>query len=365
MDTSSMRTSDPGAGTSGAGASTAGTSTEGTAESVTNPGPTGAVTAEIETRPSTSRLTRLVASLLRRFVRPLLGFAGLLPLAVRFGFLVDAVAVLLPPPPRGTRRQRVDFEGFRGELILGPGVPRDTERVVLYFHGGGFFSCGLRTHRRMLARLSRTAQARVLHVAYRQLPITRLRGSIEDCLAGYRLLLDRGYPPEKIVFGGDSAGGYLVFAVARRAAELGLPQPAGILALSPGLIADPEHHREHHNYDTDPYIVAKLLPLLVEMLHDEDDPSESLLEADLSGLAPTLVQVGGLEVLLVDAELIANRLAECGVPVRLQVWEGQIHVFQAFSDLVREGHDAIEELGAFVQERTPGGAGASGRASAA
>lgn len=335
------------------------------AASNANPGWTGPVAAQVETRPNTSRLTRLVAALLRRFVRPLLGFAGLLPLAVRFGFLVDAVAVLLPPPPHGTRRQRVTFDGFPGELILGPGVPRDTERVVLYFHGGGFFSCGLRTHRRMLARLSRTAQARVLHVAYRQLPTTRLNGSIEDCLTGYRLLLDRGYPPEKIVFGGDSAGGYLVFAVARRAAELGLPQPAGILALSPGLIANPEHHREHHNYDTDPYIVAKLLPLLVEMLHDEDDPVEPLLDADLSGLAPTLVQVGGLEVLQVDAEQITARLAECGVPVRLQVWEGQIHVFQAFADLLTEGHDAIEELGAFVQERTPAGAGASGRASTA
>jgi acetyl esterase/lipase len=333
--------------------------------SPTDPEQADAVTVEVETRPSTSRVAHLVATLLRRFLRPLLSSERLLPLAVRFGFLVDVLAVLLPPPPRGTRRQRVDFDGYRGELLLGPGVPRDTDRVVLYFHGGGFFSCGLRTHRRMLARLSRAAQARVLHVAYRQLPTTQLRGSIEDCLAGYRLLLDRGHPPEKIVFGGDSAGGYLVFAVAHRAAQLGLPQPAGIMALSPGIIADAEHHREHPNYDTDPYIVAKLLPRLIEMLFDEDEPQQSLLRVDLSALAPTLVQVGGLEVLLADAELITARLAEAGVPVRLQIWEGQIHVFQAFADLVSDGHAAIAELGEFVRERTPAGAGATGPASAA
>jgi acetyl esterase/lipase len=244
-------------------------------------------------------------------------------------------------------------------------VPRDTDRVVLYFHGGGFFSCGLRTHRQMLARLSRTARARVLHVAYRQLPKMRLRGTIDDCVAGYRMLLDRGFAPEKIVFGGDSAGGYLVFATALRAAELGLPRPGGILALSPAAIPDTDQYAGHPNRATDPYIAIDLLGPVITMLMDEDEPVRSLRESDLSVLPPTLIQVGGTEVLLADAELIAGWLAEAGVPVRLQVWAEQVHVFQAFADLAPEGHQAIAELGEFVRERTTTGPGRDGRASAA
>lgn len=308
------------------------------------------MSAVIERKPGTSRGARWFAPLLRRTVRPLMNITALLPLLLRLGFLVDYLGALMPPP-RGTRRHRVNFDGYPGELLLGPGVRADTERAVLYFHGGGFLSCGLRTHRRMLARLSRAADAQVLHVAYRQLPKVKLRRTIDDCVAGYELLISMGHPPEKIVFGGDSAGGYLVFGVALRALERGLPVPAGIMALSPAIDLDGLHHAEHANFRTDPYISASVLPRLAALLAD-GDPLESLLTADLSALPPTLIQVGGLEVLLSDAELMTARLDRAGVPARLQIWDGQVHVFQAFADIVPEGHAAIEELGGFVRTST-------------
>jgi acetyl esterase/lipase len=42
-------------------------------------------------------------------------------------------------------------------------------------------------------------------------------------------------------------------------------------------------------------------------------------------------------------------LAAAGVPVHLQVWQRQVHVFQAFADVVAEGHLAIDEIGQFVR----------------
>jgi hypothetical protein len=32
-----------------------------------------------------------------------------------------------------------------------------------------------------------------------------------------------------------------------------------------------------------------------------------------------------------------------------QIWEGQVHVFQAFSDLVPEGHLGIAEIGTHIR----------------
>nr|BFE37395.1 hypothetical protein GCM10010200_096460 [Actinomadura rugatobispora] len=82
------------------------------------------------------------------------------------------------------------------------------------------------------------------------------------------------------------------------------------------------------------------------------DPWLSPVHADLGGLPPVLIQVGSVEVLRSDAELMAGRLGAADVPCTLQIWEGQMHVFQIFADISREGLAAISEIGAFARAVT-------------
>src|SRR5574338_388742 len=42
-----------------------------------------------------------------------------------------------------------------------------SRRAILYLHGGAFLTCGLNTHRSLVARLSKAADAGVLNVGYR------------------------------------------------------------------------------------------------------------------------------------------------------------------------------------------------------
>jgi acetyl esterase/lipase len=84
------------------------------------------------------------------------------------------------------------------------------------------------------------------------------------------------------------------------------------------------------------------------LLYGNTDPVPPLVDSDLSGLPPTLIQVSSIEALLPDAEIMTDKLAEHQVDVRLQVWEGQVHVFQAFADLVPEGFTAINQIGGFI-----------------
>jgi acetyl esterase/lipase len=318
----------------------------------------------IETLPGNSRGARLLGPLLFRTLRQLGNRVRLTPRLLRLTYLVDYLGILLPAP-RGTRVRKVAFPDFRAELVAGPGV-HGSDSTVLYFHGGGFFSCGLRSHRRLVARISRATRVPVLSVAYRQLPEVNLAMTVQDCLAAYRLLLSRGYQGHQVVFAGDSAGGYLSFAVALRAIAEGLPAPGGIVALSPWLDLDCTHSSVHPNSAGDPYIPVNRIADLVALLRGADgDPLESLLDADLSALPPVLIQVGSVEVLLSDAELMTAALAGAGVPVRLQIWQHQVHVFQAFADVVAEGHLAIDEIGRFVRATVPAtGRGAGGAAAA-
>lgn len=303
----------------------------------------------IETRKGISLRARLFVLFLRITLRPLMALMPFTPRVLRYLYLVD-VAAFFFVSPRGTRRRRVAFPRFRAEWVYGPGV-RDSDRVILYFHGGGFMVAGLNTHRRMIARLSAAAGAPALSVAYRQLPEVNLTGTVADCVTAYRYLLEQGYRPEQIIVAGDSAGGFLSLAAPLQAIREGLPAPGGIVAISPLTDLDEAAKLLHENLLLDAFIPGKRLGILRELLLGDlpPDPLYSPVNGALAGLPPVLIHVGSTEILRVDAELMAERLGAAGVPTTLTLWDRQPHVFQIFADLCPEGLASIAEIGAFVR----------------
>lgn len=71
--------------------------------------------------------------------------------------------------------------------------------------------------------------------------------------------------------------------------------------------------------------------------------------SDLSHLPPTLVQVGGRDILLSDAERLAARAAEQGRKVDLQVWPEMWHVRHSAAPLLPEANAAIHDAAAWVR----------------
>ncbi|MFF4238346.1 alpha/beta hydrolase [Actinomadura geliboluensis] len=307
----------------------------------------------IEERAGCGRGARLAARFMHRFMRPLVERLPWTPRTLRFAPLLDLGAALLLPP-RGTKVTKVRGLGCGAEWVRGPGVSMNSPQAILYFHGGGFVACGLRTHRRMIARISQAAGMPVLSVAYRMQPRVPIQTSIDDCVDAYRLLL-KTRDPGDIVVAGDSAGGYLAFMAPLHALRAGLPRPAGIAALSPFADLDIAPKIAHANAALDPFIPAHRMWDMVHMCFPGAEPTDpwlSPVHADLSGLPPVLIQAGAIEVILADAELMAERLGAAGVPCTLQIWEGQVHVFQVFADISREGLVAIKEIGAFARRAT-------------
>ncbi|RAY16038.1 alpha/beta hydrolase [Actinomadura craniellae] len=315
------------------------------------------VPPRIEERPGCGRGARLAARLARLLLLPAFSRLSWRPWALRWAWTVDALAFPMIAP-RGTRRTRVTGLGCAAEWVRGPRVAPDSRRVILYFHGGGFVACGLRTHRRMIARISTAAGMPALAVAYRKPPRVTIGETVEDCVRAYRHLLDQGYRPGDVVVAGDSAGGYLAFVATLHALRAGLPRPAGIVGLSPFLDLDGAARLAHPCAATDPFIPAGRLGRMVAAVFPGVEPADPRLapvRADLGGLPPVLIQAGGIEVLRVDAELMAERLGAANVPCTLQIWAGQMHVFQIFADLAREGLAAIGEIGDFARAVTAEG----------
>lgn len=256
------------------------------------------------------------------------------------------------PLPEGTVVEAVDAGGVPAEWVSDGSSSGNG--VVLYLHGGGYCIGSMATHRAMAARFAAAGRARVLNVDYRLAPEHPHPAAVDDAVAAYRWLLGTGVAPEQVVIGGDSAGGGLVVAALVALRDGGDPLPAGGFCLSPWVDLECAGETFDTKADVDPMCSREGLSEMAAAYaggHDLRSPLVSPVHADLTGLPPLLIHVGTAETLLDDSVRLAERARAAGVEVHLEAWDDLVHVFQAFAPMVPEAVEAIDGIGAFVQER--------------
>lgn len=248
----------------------------------------------------------------------------------------------------GSTFEEVRLGTCRAQVVRAPSSR--PERHVLYFHGGAFVIGGWYLHGSMLSRIADASGATVTAVEYRKLPRHGIADATADGVAAYRHLLAQGVQPEDIVFAGDSAGGWLVFTVADAAMTEGLPAPAGIAALSPLLDLDLERSPVSHRRRRGCTLFGpRALPTFARLVQARGGYGRAPRDCDLTSLPPVLLQVSSSETLYEQVCVMHELLEAAGVPVQLQVWDGQVHVFQA-ATLLFEADQAIAQVGEFVRQ---------------
>ncbi|MFC8386375.1 alpha/beta hydrolase [Nocardia sp. NPDC057272] len=226
---------------------------------------------------------------------------------------------------------------------------RSSAGVTLYLHGGGFVVGSSQSHYGVVKRLSEASGMPILVPDYRRAPEAVFPAAVDDALAAYRWLISEGYSPDRIRLAGDSAGGYLVAALLCELRRRRLPMPVGALLMSP--LFDLNIDRAARTWDP-------LIPLgfgnacICAFLGETDasDPRVDVLTADKSGWPPTLIQIGSTEFLLPEAEAMAATFDAAGVPCEVQVWRGQVHVFQAMARVLPVARTALSRGGAFLRD---------------
>jgi epsilon-lactone hydrolase len=289
------------------------------------------------------------------------------------GSEIDAIRALLGAKPRpvgwAQRRERldeigsvwpvaddvklaaVDLDGVPGEWSSVPGS--DASRVLIYFHGGGYCSGSLLSHRRMVTEAGRAAGVRTLAVGYRLAPEHPFPAALDDALAAWRFVRRQGVAAAHIAIGGDSAGGGLSVALLNRLREGGDELPGCAWLVSPWTdltmsgasmmskdAVDPIIHKPYLGELADAYLPAGM---------DRKDPRVSALFADLHGLPPLLIQVGSSETLLDDATRLAAAAGAADVPVTLEIWPQMIHAWHLWNARLEAGRQALASTGAFIR----------------
>ncbi len=290
---------------------------------------------------------------------------------------IDAIRALLGSKPRpvgwSERRQRldevgstwpvaadahceaVDCDGVPGEWSLVSGS--DRSKALLYFHGGGYCSGSIASHRRLVTEAGRAARLRTLAIDYRRAPEHPYPAAHDDALATWRFLRSQGYPANGIAVGGDSAGGNLALALIERLRAAGEELPACAWLVSPWTDLTMSGATLQAKDDVDPLIHKAYLTELADAYAppplDRRDPLISPLFADLSGFPPMLIQVGSAETLLADATRLAEAAGVADVSVTLEIWPHMIHAWPVWNAALADGRRALANAGQFIRTRMP------------
>lgn len=226
-----------------------------------------------------------------------------------------------------------------------------TELVpgIIWIHGGGYttgfasmayLSCG--------AMLARKYGAVVVSPDYRLAGEAPYPAALNDCYAAllwmYRHAEELGIDRQRIVVGGESAGGGLAAALCILARDLGEIPVCLQLPLYPmldcedtpssrdnyGLVWDTR--RNHHGW-------SKYLGRLyrTDAVPAYASPARA---TDFSGLPPAFTFVSEGEPFRDETLTFAERLREAGVPAEAKVYPGSTHAFDMLTPWRKESHEA-------------------------
>ena len=247
----------------------------------------------------------------------------------------------------------IDMGQFTMKLLSSKENPRG-DKVILQLHGGGYTGA-VRNAYYVFAGLYNEVShgCSVLTPDYRVAPENPYPAALEDAVASYQWLMDKGYFGEQIILGGDSAGGGLAMALCMYLKDHHMPMPCGIVAMSPWTDLTASGESYEMNYEKDP-LFGNTKESLIYVNdyagdHDKMDAYISPLFGNFKEFPPMLIQVGSIEMLLSDSVSVAAKARQQGVKVRLSVYEGMFHVFQMAYLNIPESKRAWAEVGKFIE----------------
>ena len=245
-----------------------------------------------------------------------------------------------------------------GEIVLRIYTPNGQGPfpVFVTFHGGGWVTGSLNNHDGICRESRAQANYLVVSVDYRLAPENKFPKPLNDCYQA-TLWVENNIQsyngdPQKIVVGGDSAGGNLAAAVALNAREENKPSIKAEVLIYPAL---------DNNFETESYIKyangffqtkSSCKWFWSQYLKDKNDANNSyaapLKAKSLDNLPPTLIIIAELDVLKDEALNYGKKLEEAGVKVKILKYPS-IHGFVSFADRLDIGKKATEDIAEYLQ----------------
>lgn len=267
----------------------------------------------------------------------------------------------------------VESSGYRVPVrVYRPLVREDNPIPVLYYiHGGGFFAGSPDVVEEMCQLVVAREGCAAVSIDYRLAPENPYPTGHQDC---YRVLnwigenaLMFGADPNRIMVGGDSAGGNLALYCCARAKADNLPLVKALALIYPTVnmagkadaFFDPHQDIIHIDPRHERFIRGLLAMMagsgenLAKVLGSKADVNSPYLSpylGDLTGYPPTILLVGEFDFLYPECRAMARKLDHCGVITRTIVYRGLTHGFADCIGGYPQAEDCMIEIGTFMEE---------------
>jgi monoterpene epsilon-lactone hydrolase len=260
----------------------------------------------------------------------------------------ESLHAQFPPPPEIDVRP-LNTGGVPSLLLT---TEAEQEPTLLFLHGGGYVMGSAFGYRHLAGALAVAAGAGAVVPEYRLAPEHPFPAALEDAMRAYLWMVDSGTDPQRIILAGDSAGGGLALALLLSLKQEKIALPGGAVMLCPGVDLTFERIDELPSEPQPALSLEQLHSFVASYLdgHPIDDPLVSPLLGDLTGLPPMLIQGGISDVMVEDAQRLAERARSQGVDTRLELYPVATHDFHVFWSFLPEAADALQQAGAFVRD---------------
>ncbi|MBC2713862.1 MAG: alpha/beta hydrolase [Desulfobacteraceae bacterium] len=248
------------------------------------------------------------------------------------------------------------------EMELG-GVPvldikprnwKNNGKVMVYTHGGAYTVLSAKSTLGSAALMAEATGLRVISVDYTLAPHAKWQQVTGQVVSVFKALSKQGYAMKDIAIYGDSAGGGLAAGSVLKMRDQGMGMPAAVVLWSPWSdITETGDSYVTLKHAEPSYIYDKVLKSSADAYanpKDQKHPYVSPVYGDYAkGFPPTLIQGGTKEIFLSNFIRHYQALDTAGQTVKLDLYEGMIHVFQVTLPGSPESKTALAKVNAFVK----------------
>lgn len=254
--------------------------------------------------------------------------------------------------PKQAVTQQIETDKIKGLLVKLKSEKSD--KIILFLHGGAYILGTPKLYTELAYLISQAAKSDVFVLDYRLAPEYPFPCAIDDAINAYQYLLSIGYNPQDIIIAGDSAGGGLTGALLISLRDKKIPLPKCAIFIAPffDFTFSGESIQKNSKKDYILRITDEAKAEMIKMYLKDVDPKNPLaspLFADLTGLPPILINVGGEDVLLDDSLRFAEKAKNAQVNITLEVWDGLPHDFPMLAKFLPEAKRAIKRIGEYIQ----------------
>ncbi|MFA9560276.1 alpha/beta hydrolase [Evansella sp. AB-rgal1] len=233
--------------------------------------------------------------------------------------------------------------------------------IVMFYHGGAFMRGfgDINTHDNIMRSLAARTRSVVIAVGYRVAPEHIFPAAVEDSYSAIQWAVENAHTfngdAETISVVGDSAGGNIATVMTLMSRDRNGPEIKSQVLMYPLTTFLDVELASRDIYDSGYYLLSRSVMYRARDTYTPDElmwsnPYTSPLQAeDLGGLPPTLIITAEFDPLRDEGEAYGKRLAEFDVPVRTTRYNGVMHGFISFYEIMQSGQYGLQEVSTFLR----------------